>query len=569
MNRTALATYAARALCTASCLILLWALGACSTTGGTLYDEAADSDAKAGGVISFTLGSEESEETAAGQRSGLEIDSQPDEAHVYLDNRYMGLTPLFLEDVEPGRHRLTLKKEGYYSRTEWIDYYGAYASYSIDLERITGLLKITAVPGDAELLIESERFRADRIQELPVGTYTVRIRAFGYRDAQRQVQILERTLTELNVELAEADFFLSELESSRSAFNPRNAGLLGAARISFRVSTYGRGSAVVSDEQGGEVFRTTLSRFTTWDQEFTWNGRGSTGLPLPDGKYTVRVEAIAEKNGTVLHDEIEVRIDSSIVLQFRSLWSGSSGLLYAPSPEVLPGGSIQLSSLVLAHAHAADSGTEVRVPLNLSFRLGIGKAHRFELDTSIGAIVGYYAEEDTFYLPLFASAAFKASLLPPHGGAGGLALGSAVQAKLSYQNVYTDTLANFSGFSLAAPTSLQWGFVSLLFSPEIVISPWYVSYDSEDVPPVGFYSWLYGRLGLLFDLSPLIVGSSLSLRSLPIGPGFDLHYPFQAALEAHWMIPQTQLFVSLALSGEFSPPDSYFLYGGAGLGLLN
>ena len=102
---------------------------ACSTTKGTLLDEAAERDKK-----DSTVPSEPEAEV-----TGLEIRSYPRGANVYLDNRYMGITPLLLDDVEPGRHKLNLKMEGYYSESEWIDYSGDYDSYYFELDEITGL----------------------------------------------------------------------------------------------------------------------------------------------------------------------------------------------------------------------------------------------------------------------------------------------------------------------------------------------------------------------------------------------------------------------------------------------
>jgi hypothetical protein len=186
------------------------------------------------------------------------------------------------------------------------------------------------------------------------------------------------------------------------------------------------------------------------------------------------------------------------------------------------------------------------------------------LDTAIGGIIGYSQED--FYMPWFASAAFKISLLRSSGD---LELGSAAQVKLAYQNAYTDTLANFSGLSVGLPTSLRWGPLSLLISPELILSPWTVSYDSQDSPDLGVYGWLYGRFGLLVDLSPFSVGLSASLRTLPFHRNFALGLPFQTALELNWLIPNTQLFLSLSLAGEFESADSYYLMGGAGLGILN
>jgi hypothetical protein len=539
--------------------VLLLALLACSTTSGSLLEDTAERDKEETGMEGTFFDSLETEE----EDTGLRIRSDPSGADVYLNNRYMGFTPLLLDDIDPGRYKITIKLEGYYDESRWISYSGEYESLYFDLDEITGFLKVETLPPDAEINYGSLWVPADRLHELPVGRRTVRIRAFGYREQSIPVEIYERRVTELSVALEQAAFDISALQSNRTAFNPRNAGLLGSARIRFRVSTYGSGRAVIRDPQGRIVFSTDLGRFDTWSQGFEWDGRDADGTPLPDGGYTVRIEGAGEAGGRQDSAEMGVLIDSSIVLRFRSLWSGSAGLLYAPSTDVLPGGSVQVSSLVLAHGSGSDSQAVVRAPVNLGMRVGLGRASLFELDSSVGGIIGYSGE--TFSLPWFAGLAFRASLLRP---AENFDFSSAAQIKFSYQNTDTDMLANFRGLSVGLPTGVHLGPLALLVSPEAILSWQAVSYTG-DTPPAAAYGWIYGRFGLLLDLPSWSVGASVSLRSLRFDQGLGLDFPFQSALEAHWLIPNTQLFLSASVAGEFEPAESYTLFGGVGVGILN
>jgi hypothetical protein len=550
-------------------LFILLVMLACSTTRGTLLEDTAERDredtarrsgtespADDNGDGSF-FGALVSEQEDA----GLRIRSTPSGAHVYLDNRYMGITPLRIDDIDPGRYTITVKKYGYYSESIWIIYSGDYESFYFDLEEITGFLKIETFPPDAEISYESQWVPADRLHELGVGRRTIRVRAFGYEEASIPVEIYKRAVTELSVTLKEAAFGISGLQSNRTVFNPRNAGLLGLTRIRFRVSNYGRGRAVIRDPGGRIVLSQDLGRFDTWNQSFQWDGRAADGTPLPDGSYTVRIEGAGEQAGEKDSAELGVLIDSSIVLRFRTLWSGSAGLLYAPTADILPGGSVQVSSLVLAHASGSGSGSIVRAPVNLGMRFGIGPLNRFELDTSVGGIIGY--EDETFFLPWFASSAFKVSLLRPSRT---IDLSSAAQVKFTYQNTHTDTLANFTGLSVGMPGGVHLGPLSLVFSPEVILS-WEAV--SSDPPAPAAYGWIYGRFGMLLDLPTLSVGTSISLRSLRFDRGLGLDVPFQTALEAHWLIPNTQLFLSASVAGEFTAADDFFLFGGVGLGILN
>ena len=173
------------------------------------------------------------------------------------------------------------------------------------------------------------------------------------------------------------------------------------------------------------------------------------------------------------------------------------------------------------------------------------------------------------YLPWFVTAAFKASLLRIPGN---LALATSAQIKLTYRSVHTDTLANSCGLSLGLPSAIHWGSFSLLFSPELIFSPYTVSYDPDEILELDLYGWLYGRAGLLLDVHPFSFGASLTLRTLPFNEGLGLDLPFQTALEAHWQFFKSHgrsRFLSLYLAGEFEAVDSYYLLGGVGLGILN
>jgi len=44
----------------------------------------------------------------AQDRSSLEVRSVPDNANVFLDGKYLGITPLKLSDMEPGSYRLEI-----------------------------------------------------------------------------------------------------------------------------------------------------------------------------------------------------------------------------------------------------------------------------------------------------------------------------------------------------------------------------------------------------------------------------------------------------------------------------
>jgi hypothetical protein len=371
------------------------------------------------------------------------------------------------------------------------------------------------------------------------------VRLFGFEEYVAQVRIEENALTRLGVPLVPAALRLEDLRSSRSQFNPGNPGLLGTARIRFRVSSYGEGRAAVLDAGGREVWHKALPRFTTWEQSFDWDGESDGGGPLPDGDYTLWVVAWPEDGKDRLSVSLPLQLDSSLRLNYRALWNGTSGLLYVPTPEALARGSHQVSTLLVAHAEAADDGYSFRAPCAL------------ELDLHGGVILGYGE-----VLPWFASAAVK---LPLSRGW----LESAAIAKLGYQGVLTDSFANFTGLTLGLPLSVALGPLSFHLAPELTLSLWEVSYEETDWPSPSFTAWAYLKGGIALNLESLTLGISAAARTLPFGRGFGIDLPVQAGLEAHWLIPGTQLFLTGALTAEAGAGGSFYLSGGAGLGLLN
>jgi hypothetical protein len=548
MNRRPFPFLAAFALA-AACLALV--LG-CATTAGTTYR---------GPEAAGTRPPEGLPERAPKPQplepveQGLEIDSDPDGASVYLNNRYLGETPLLLKDLAAGRYQLRLELAGFYPHSAWIDYAGGHMLFSTDLRQVTGFLQVDAEPPGAAVRVGDRDVVPGAPTEMPVGVFAARVRLFGYEEYSAQVRVEPNSLTRLEVRLEPAAFRLEDLRAGRAEFNPSSPGLLGRTRLRFRVTAPGSGSAAVLGPDGQEVWRRELGPFATWEQAFDWNGRSPGGAPLPDGSYTLLLEARPESGGEGLSASIPLRLNHALRLSFRSLWSGSSGLLFVPSPEVLPGGNLQASSLLVSHAERSGGDWSFRTPWDLAMRAGIGPG--FELDARGGVILGYGDSAAWF---LGASAKLPLSRGP---------LECSALAKLAYQGALTDPFTNFTGLSLGLPLSTSAGPVRFFLAPELTLSLWEVSDAASDWPDPSFTAWAYLKAGAALSLGSWSIGLSAAMRTLPFTRGFGLDLPVHTGLEAHWMIPGTQAFLTAALITEFGGAESVDLSAGGGLGLLN
>ena len=175
----------------------------------------------------------------------IEVLVEPEDAEILLDNKPVGRGEIEIDGLEPGSYKVTVRLDGHYSETRYLTLgSGEEVELQFVLEPIVGFLDVQVAPGDSRVFIgqeEVEEFPA----KLPVGTYVVEARRFGYIPEQKRVVLGESVVTTLSFDLDPAPFELTDLLVSKRRFNPANPGDVGATRISFRVSTYGDGRFIV------------------------------------------------------------------------------------------------------------------------------------------------------------------------------------------------------------------------------------------------------------------------------------------------------------------------------------
>ncbi len=494
--------------------------------------------------------------------------TDPPNAEVYIDGDYKGLSPFVMEDISAGWHRVVLRKDGYYESSGWVEFKGDPLLYQVTLSQIIGFLQITATPADFQLLVDGTEVSGGGTQQIAVGTHEVTVRSFGFTPYTTEVKIAEKALTALTVTLQPAPFDVTSLSLPKAAVNPNNPGMIGSLQINFSVTGPGSGRLLVLDGTGTEVYTRALPPFTTWDQAFTWDVHTTAGQVLPDGQYTLSISAAGSESQQVVTRQVPFTVDSSLRVAFRSMWSGSSGLLYAPVTEVLPPGDFQVG---LLGAAISKPDLTIQAPVQLGIRFGA--IPNLEVDASAGLI------GTSTVLPIFASVTARWGLLAPHGGVG---TSAAIQAKLSGQvsttqdsagPLMTDTFANFTGISVEVPLQLTVGALSGLLSFGVTGSFWYpYLFESNGVTPVvGPVTWLYLRAGILLDLGSVTAGVSASTRTeqLPGGIAFLSNpIPFEAGAELHWLVPGTGIVLSAIVAGEYQDSNNYYFMGGAGLGFI-
>jgi hypothetical protein len=543
----------------------------CSTSKGSLFHDTHNSDK---GKKSSSETNENDQDTQGDtdesilfpdnatykdEDTGLFINSYPQGAEVYLDYRYYGTTPLYIPYLETGNYTLELRLPGYKKYEEWIYYQQDYKEFSIVLDPIVGYFQITVNPADAEIYLGSIRINKNTT-EVPAGSYALSVRKFGYTDFSGSVTIYENQTTTVTVELIEAGFTISGLEVSRKIFNPGNPGTLGRTTISFRVTSFGKANLIITDKNGDEVFSYSFSEFQTWYQYCEWNGRRSNGLICPDGQYEIEITATSKKEE---HFSLSstVMIDSSLTISYRTVWNGVPGMMYSVLPEILPTESFQVSSLLLVHIEQYNDELIMRAPGALGVRIGCG--NNIEADIFLGAVFS-----DTDFIPFTGSAAVNFLFLNTQGI---VSVSSSVYAKAAYHfGTGADTQTNFTGLSTGIPLKVSIGMFAFVINPELIVSPYQVTYTPDYDEEIGFNLWAYGRFGIIFDSGVFIAGLSGAIRttSLLKLDAFDIDYPMEYALELHLMIPESSLYFSLLAATEFESFENYYIMGGIGIGFV-
>lgn len=548
-------------------LVLLF-LG-CSTSRGTLFRDTYESDKGKDSFQATTSPSDDDDEDVPSypvdddeyvEAEGLSITSYPGGASVYLNHQYYGTTPVWIPDLITGNYVLEIEYPGYYPHKEWIYYPGGYMKYSASLNPVTGYLHVSVSLPDATIYLDKEEIQQG-VTEHRIGSYYLSVRKFGYNDYYKTVTIEENKTTSVEVVLEEADFSIMDPGVSRKIFNPRNPGTLGETEIFFRVTSFGTGTVTITDTTGSKMFSYSFPGFQTWHQYCTWNGRTGEGALCPDGEYTINIKAVSEKDRGGHSLSTSVRIDSSIAISYRSMWSGTTGLMYSCTPDILPALSFQISTLFAVHFEEYLDHLILRAPAQIGLRFGAG--WNIEADISTMVIL-----TDADVLPYTVSTALKYRLFKTRST---FSLQSAAYVKGSFHyGTGADTMSNYTGISLGIPFQASVGYFSFIVNPELILSPYRVTYTPDYDADPALTMWGYGRFGILFEYGLIITGISGAIRTTPFWghEAFGIHYPLLGAYELHVMVPKSNLYFSCVAAAEYASIDNFYIMGGFGLGFI-
>jgi hypothetical protein len=512
------------------------------------------------------------------QGRGLSIRTNPDGVKVFIDNVERGITPINIYDLTPGIHNIRLTLEEYRERYFQVTLSNnsrldvailmieaiGYARVSV-LRAVGSSFNMPFAPqltsGSQNEPITTHPLAANNTATINMraGMRTFKARAFGWEDETATVLISERNPATVNIYMKQAAFSIKNFSQSRKRLNPKNTGNLGATEYRFEVSTYGYGNLTVFDSKMAKVYERNLGRFDTWVQSAKWDGKDSSGNPLPEGNYIAVIEASPVPEYYVNPPEaiamtLETRIDYSLNVFPMSLSGGIPGMIFAPLPHTLSAGSFQIDgSIFFGSFHTPENninGQYEKAFSGLPFEIGFRVAPVNRLE--ISSVFNVHPRFDNPTGWGFTGSA-KFNIL----NGGDIPLFFA--AGFSYAWASEDGEAPLSpgrGIGLYAPLSLELSYFSIVFSPAVF---WRV--------PDGPIPALLLSAGLLYRGEWMNAGPSLRAEiDFSAAPVAD-NVRFLAGAEARFYPPPSN-FVFFFQTGLWTQKQKLGGYGGAGIGVI-
>lgn len=467
--------------------------------------------------------------------SSLSVRSDVRGASVWLDYQLRGSVPLDLTGITPGSHSLLIRADGYYdSSITLILAADTKTTVSAPLLLKTGFLSVSVKPSTASVVVDGNSY-APGIIELKAGQQTVTLKAFGYSEQSFSVYVPERLFYSINAELKKAPFEARDYAISQERFNPRNAGLNGLTRASFRVNAPGSALVVISDPSGETILQDNIGPFIDWNQDYSWRGRDEYGQPLPDGPYTITFTVTPGQGIEYERDEYifssTILLDTSLIVIPTGSYGALYGSVFAPLGHRPQANGFRVDALGYATG-SLDGSAVTKGGANISFAGAI--------EGMLEAGLGMEIEEAQLAARL--GIRYAAPIVEPYG------LGALIEGRVTEPEP-------------GDPAYVRLGAVIGIGSPFI---------NAVLMPHIGAYwepaSSFKTGLGLALSANAYSFGASLSaaLGTAPLSDGFFLAWPIRTAIELRLSPPRVPLSFRLMGGIGWSPGPSTWT---AGIGI--
>ena len=191
-------------------------------------------------------------QTKSNQKSYVSINCNVNNAQVFINGIYQGLSPIKIYDLVPGFYFVQIRKNGFKTKNLQIFVrQNVNTEYFVELEQAFGFIKINNLLPNAIVKINGNEFSKDLIR-LPVGAYQVFVCAFGYDDFSKTVLVTENAQTQINPVYNQAKFEIKDFSVSRKIINPLTKTSISKTDVSFFVTAPGFAEILVKNDENSK-----------------------------------------------------------------------------------------------------------------------------------------------------------------------------------------------------------------------------------------------------------------------------------------------------------------------------
>ncbi len=132
----------------------------------------------------------------------VKVDSEPRGAEVFWDGEKKGATPLVIEGVTPGTHKIAVAKEDYESQGETINVENVLTERTYRLGEYMGTVEVTTDPPGAEVFINDKYVGVTPFQgKYPPKTYSLGLNKTGFKEKKLSFTITRDKSPQLHEKL--------------------------------------------------------------------------------------------------------------------------------------------------------------------------------------------------------------------------------------------------------------------------------------------------------------------------------------------------------------------------------
>ncbi len=479
------------------------------------------------------------------KKNSVIIKTNTRNAKVFLNGIYKGVTPISIDNLEPGNYRLRLEKTGFLPVERYISVSkGTTFNYYYEMTEIKGFVDILGIPNVEKSLIfaDGNKIYAPFF-ELPEGFHTIQVKSFGYEDFSASIFVKRRHIKRISLKMKKAEFKITDFYSSRKTINPKYGGSIGNCLLTAKVSAPGTGKISVKNMLGEEVFFAELPEFSTWEQNITWNGKDSSGNDVPSGKY------IATFCAEEQYASLEINVDRTLVFPLEDLTAGGTGIGFVTTASTFPKDT-KMVNFSVAPISSSKEGFYA-TPISFGFADSIFEQLEFSIKFSIFAGL-----KDTPFQVSFATK--FADKTKNENSPVQFRYGASAHYGVCDTKIYPDYGADFgSGLGLAGFLGICNTEFSADFSSEFIFGA------KSSNPFNGDNLW---KNGLSFSYSPLPeFSANISCVLISNSNFFDAIQP-KAGFS--YMIPSSSFILNADFYAIIYFDSPYYLGGSAGFGYL-